>query len=66
MARSIRLIALGAVAVALSGCTTIRSDQVLQNLEGCSRHYNGAVSVGVGGGFTGTVQIDCEPRAIRD
>lgn len=54
-------LALVACAVGLSGCTTAQTGAILTDLQGCERHYNGAVG---GGGlsaptFTGTVQIDC-------
>jgi len=54
-------LALAAVAaLALGGCATNDKMAVLSNLQGCERHYNGAVSAGVmNAGFTGTVQIDC-------
>lgn len=53
---------LAAVAVlALGGCAGAggAGQQVLQNLQGCERHYEGVVSAGLGAGFSGTVKIDC-------
>lgn len=44
--------------LALSGCSTVGS-QVLSNLQGCERHYDGVVSAGLGAGFSGSVKIDC-------
>lgn len=47
-------------ALALSGCNTVTQQQVLTNLQGCERHYDGTVSGGMTGGqFSGTVKIDC-------
>lgn len=54
-----------ACALASSACSTTTTQQVLTNLNGCTRSYNGSVGVGVlgGGQFTGTVKIDCAPSA---
>lgn len=49
-----------ALALGLSGCSTTTSTKLLDNLQGCTRHYDGAVSGGMAGGqFSGTVKIDC-------
>jgi hypothetical protein len=51
-----------AAAVALSGCAS-QGAAVLNDLQGCHRHYNGAVTAGIMGliapNFTGSVDIDC-------
>ena len=56
-----RLLILAAAAVALSGCGTTGGKAILDNLQGCERHYNGVVSAGVmqPGSFSGSVKIDC-------
>lgn len=44
----------------LSACSTAGAQQVLTNLQGCERHYNGVVAAGMtGGNFSGSVKIDC-------
>lgn len=50
------------LALTLAGCATPDRQAVLQNLQGCERHYNGVVSGGLAGpGFSGSVRIDCVP-----
>lgn len=49
---------IAACALALAGCGTT-GQQVLTNLQGCERHYDGVVAAGFGAGFSGTVKIDC-------
>jgi hypothetical protein len=48
--------------VALSGCAS-QGAAVLNDLQGCHRHYNGAVTSGLAGltapQFTGSVDIEC-------
>lgn len=48
--------------VGLTGCGTV-GNQVLENLQGCERHYDGVVSAGLGAGFSGSVKIDCAATA---
>lgn len=51
--------------IPLSGCATATQQQVLNNLEGCTRVYKGAVQGGVlGAGFIGSVDIQCNPREV--
>lgn len=58
-------IALSVIALALSlcgACSTLTTSHLLDNLQGCTRHYDGAVAAGMTGGqFSGTVKVDCEP-----
>lgn len=67
MRKTITLAALAAVAVALSGCGGLSAvgPQVLDNLQGCERNYNGAINAGIGGGFTGTLQIHCPAAPVK-
>lgn len=52
--------ALACLALSLCGCSTAGAQQVLTNLQGCERHYNGVVAAGMtGGNFSGSVKIDC-------
>ncbi len=56
---------LTALSIALAGCGGVvpmigapgggAGSQVLQNLQGCNRHYEGAIGAGV----TGSFRIDC-------
>jgi hypothetical protein len=48
----------------MSACSTTTTDHLLTNLStDCERHYDGAINAGMtGGGFTGTVKIDCAPK----
>lgn len=56
------LLTLAAAAATLAACATGDRKAVLDNLQGCERHYNGVVSGGiVGAGFSGSVKIDCAP-----
>lgn len=59
----ISAISLAAVALCcfvLSACSSTATTHMLDNLAGCERHYDGAVSGGMTGGqFSGTVKIDC-------
>lgn len=50
-----------AATLELAGCATADKAAILENLQGCERHYNGVVSAGVlgGAGFSGSVKIDC-------
>lgn len=53
---------LAALAFALSACASLPklpdgSSQILSNLEGCDRHYEGIVQ---GVSFSGKVEIDCK------
>jgi hypothetical protein len=54
-----------AAVLALATCTACNStgtSHVLDNLQGCTRHYDGTVSAGMTGGqFAGTVKVDCTP-----
>lgn len=52
-------------AAALSACNTTTTTKLLDNLStDCERHYDGTVQAGLtGGGFSGTVKIDCSPGA---
>lgn len=63
--RSLILVAALGACVALSACNTTTTQQLLSNLStDCERHYDGAVSAGMtGGGFNGTVKIDCAAKA---
>lgn len=55
---------LAAGAALLSACSTTTTGKMLDNLAGCERHYDGAVSGGMTGGqFSGTVKIDCAGAA---
>jgi hypothetical protein len=50
-----------AACLALSACQSTGA-QVLENLQGCERHYDGAVSGGLTGAqFSGTIKVDCLP-----
>ena len=50
-------------AVLLTGCNATVQNHILDNLEGCTRHYDGAVNGSfTGAGFTGTVKVDCTPQ----
>jgi hypothetical protein len=52
-----------AACLALSACQSTGA-QVLENLQGCERHYDGAVSGGLTGAqFSGTIKVDCLPAA---
>lgn len=59
-----KLIAAAAACVLLSGCGSTGA-KVLDNVSNdCARKYDGTISAGITGGqFTGTVKIDCQPRA---
>jgi hypothetical protein len=59
--RRAAFVSIAAASLALSGCAGLGGQQVLQNLQGCHRHYEGVVSAGLGAGFSGTVTIDCPP-----
>ena len=62
MKRPIIGAALAASCLALAACETTGGlgERVLENLQGCERHYDGAVAGGLTGGqFSGTVKIDC-------
>lgn len=64
--RVIAILTACAAAVALSACSTTTTGQMLNNLQGCERHYDGAVSAGMTGGqFSGTVKVDCVPEAAK-
>jgi hypothetical protein len=56
------LAGLALACVALSGCAS-QGAAVLNDLQGCHRHYNGAVTSGLAGltapQFTGSVDIEC-------
>lgn len=57
---------LAAGAALLSACSTTTTTKMLDNLAGCERHYDGAVSGGMTGGqFSGTVKIDCSEKAAQ-
>lgn len=51
---------------ALGGCNTTSTAHVLDNLQGCERHYEGIISAGVltPSTLSGTVKIDCAPKAV--
>lgn len=57
------IIIIAAATVSLSGCATADQKAFYKDIEGCSREYTGAISAGVlqGGGFTGSVHINCDP-----
>jgi hypothetical protein len=65
LAAALPWVAYAMVAVALAacgGCSTANTQAILNNLQGCERHYNGTVAGGMTGGqFTGSVKIDCVP-----
>jgi hypothetical protein len=52
-----------ALALSLSACATADQKAFYKDIEGCQREYTGSVSAGVlqGGGFTGSVHIQCDP-----
>lgn len=60
-----RALLMGAAAVAclsLCSCNTTGTSQLLNNLQGCERHYDGAVAGSLtGGSFSGTIKVDCKP-----
>lgn len=59
---SLKLLAGAALACLLAGCNTTSQTKLLDNLQGCERHYDGAVSAGMTGGqFSGTIKVDCVP-----
>jgi hypothetical protein len=50
-----------AACLSMSACQSTGA-QVLENLQGCERHYDGAVSGGLTGAqFSGTIKVDCLP-----
>ena len=55
----IRVATIAATLALLSGCAASNVKDVLTNLQGCTRHYAGAVG-GVAAGAL-TFQIDCVP-----
>lgn len=58
-----RIIALAALCVALTGCASNggTTQQLLQNLQGCERTYQGSIGgLGLGQGIA--VTIRCEPN----
>lgn len=59
--KTIIVAAIAAASVLLTGCASGAGKAVLDNLQGCERHYNGVVAVGVlqAGSFSGSVKIDC-------
>lgn len=59
----ITTIALLAMAALLSGCAASNVKDVLTNLQGCDRHYAGAVG-GVAAGAL-TFQIDCKAEGTK-
>jgi hypothetical protein len=60
-----KILAVLALALALAGCATADTRAILDNLQGCERHYNGVVSAGlVGAGFSGSVKIDCNSGTV--
>lgn len=62
MKRVLFLTACVAAAVSLSACTNTGTAQLLDNLQGCERHYDGAVAGSLtGGSFSGTIKVDCKP-----
>lgn len=57
---AIAAVAVGMCCFVLSACSSTATTHMLDNLAGCTRHYDGAVSGGMTGGqFSGTVKIDC-------
>lgn len=51
--------------IPLAACNTVQQQQLLTDLQGCTRHYEGVVTAGVlntGTGFNGSVKIDCAPK----
>lgn len=64
MTKTFLAISLLCLGVALSGCSTTGA-KVLDNLQGCERHYDGAISGGLTGGqFSGTIEIHCIPAGV--
>ena len=62
-----KLLLLAAAAVALSGCATADQKAFYADIQGCQRHYIGSVSAGgviVAPGFSGSIDVTCEPLAI--
>lgn len=63
-----RFIILAALVLPLGACANLDAlgqpggigSKVLDNLEGCSRTYRGALGAGV----TGSFEINCEPRPL--
>lgn len=51
--------------ILLSGCNGALTGQVLTNLQGCARQYDGVVSAGLGAGFSGSVKIDCPATPVK-
>lgn len=57
-----RVVLIGAACIALTACSSTSTQQLLTNLQGCERHYDGAISGGMtGGSFSGTIKVDCKP-----
>jgi hypothetical protein len=59
------ILALAVAAGGLCGCAGLTAPggvgkQVLSNLEGCDRHYEGAIGAGVNGSF----RIDCKAKPV--
>jgi hypothetical protein len=61
--RILILAAVGGAAIVLSGCSTTGQQAILQDIQTCTRDYQGTVNAGVvgGGNFTGSVKIHCDP-----
>lgn len=62
MKRAILLAGAALSCLALSACNTTSTAKLLDNLQGCERHYDGAVAGSLtGGSFSGTIKVDCKP-----
>ncbi len=61
MKRVFQVSAVLALGLLLAACgTNGTGTKVLENLESCNRHYDGAISAGITGAqFTGTIKVDC-------
>ncbi len=63
MRKLVAFAALSIAALPLAGCNTVTQGHILDNLQGCTRHYDGAVNGSLtGAGFTGTIKVDCDPK----
>jgi hypothetical protein len=52
---------IAAACLGLTACGTTGT-KVLENLQGCERHYAGNISGGaLGADFNGTIKVDCLP-----
>jgi hypothetical protein len=62
MKRQITLAGAAVACLSLSACASANTGKLLENLQGCERHYDGVVSAGIANtGFSGSIKVDCLP-----